>query len=422
MTLRWALRFFCPSSVTAMPRNQVDVAVVGGGILGLATADALQARLPGSSVLVLEKEEAVATHQTGRNSGVVHAGLYYTPGSLKAALAVRGGDRMVDFCAQHGIAHDRCGKLVVATTSVEIPRLQALAERSRANGVAVTELGTEEAREREPHVACMAALHVPSTGRADFAGVARTLANQVGNAGGEVRTGVRVGRATPSSDGWTIEMDDGSEVQPVAARFLVGCAGLHADRVARAAGERPDTRILPFRGEYLDVVGASADLVRGLVYPVPDPRFPFLGVHLTRGLDNHVHAGPNAVLALAREGYRWSDISARDLAATAVWPGTVRLLARYGRVGFDELLRSLSRRRFVATAQRLVPDLDPADLQRAPAGVRAQAVDRQGALLDDFALIDGDRSLHVLNAPSPAATASLEIAALIANRVASAIS
>ena len=392
----------------------VDVVVIGGGILGLATADALQARLPGASIVVLEKEDVVATHQTGRNSGVIHAGLYYAPGSLKAELATRGGARMVEFCANYGVAHDRCGKLVVATSNDEVPRLTALAERARANGVTITDLTAEEAHEYEPHVAAIAAFHVAATGRADFAGVAAALARQVSAAGGEIRTGVRAGRATSTATGWRIETDG----LPLNARFLVGCAGLHADRVARAAGQRPDARILPFRGEYLDVTGPSADLVRGLGYPVPDPRFPFLGVHLTRGLDDHVHAGPNAVLAMAREGYRWSDTSIRDLLGAVAWPGTTRLIGRYWRPGLEELLRSLSRRRFVSAARRLIPDLDRADLRRAPAGVRAQAVDRRGSLLDDFALVDGDRSLHVLNAPSPAATASLEIGALIADQVA----
>jgi L-2-hydroxyglutarate oxidase len=236
--------------------------------------------------------------------------------------------------------------------------------------------------------------------------------------GGEVRTGIRAGRANLTAGGWRI--DTGAE--PLTAHFLVGCAGLHADQVAQAAGERPDVRILPFRGEYLDVTGPSADLVRGLVYPVPDPRFPFLGVHLTRGLDDAVHAGPNAVLALAREGYRWSDVAIRDLLGTAAWPGTARLVARYWRPGLAELARSINRDRFVTAARRLVPDLDRNDLRRAPAGVRAQAVNRSGALLDDFALLDGDRSLHVLNAPSPAATASLEIGALVAERVAQSVS
>ena len=394
--------------------TRVDVVVVGGGIIGLATADALMTRLPGVTVSVLEKEASVATHQTGRNSGVVHAGIYYAPGSMKADLAVRGGDRMVDFCAEHDIAHDRCGKLVVATTDAQRPRLDALAERARANGVAVTSLTPDAAREHEPHVACVAALHVAATGRADFAGVAHALAERIIAEGGEVRTGTTAGRARPTPGGWKVETTSGS----VHARFLVGCAGLHADRVARRSGASSDVRILAFRGEYLDVIGRSADLVHGLVYPVPDPRFPFLGVHLTRGLDGHVHAGPNAVLALAREGYRWSDVSLRDLASTLTWPGTARLVGRYWRPGFDEMVRSLSRRRFMAAAQQLVPNLDTADVTRAPAGVRAQAVDRRGALLDDFHLVDGERSLHVLNAPSPAATASLEIGALVADRVA----
>ena len=397
--------------VSTDPR--ADVVVVGGGILGLATAHALIRRLPGISVVVLEKENTVAAHQTGHNSGVIHAGLYYPPGSLKASLAVRGGERLVDFCADHGIAHDRCGKLVVATSDDQRTRLTALAERARANGVPVTELTPEAAAEHEPHVSCVAALHVPSTGRADFAAVARTLAELVTAAGGEVRTGVRAGRATTTAEGWLIDTPNG----PFRSRFLVGCAGLHADRVAQRSGARPDARILPFRGEYLNVTGQSAGLVQGLVYPVPDPRFPFLGVHLTRSLDGQVHAGPNAVLALAREGYSWFDISPRDMASTLAWPGTARLLSRYWRPGLDEMIRSLSHNRFMTAARLLVPSLDAADVCRAPAGVRAQAVDRDGTLLDDFHLLDGDRSLHVLNAPSPAATASLEIGTLVADRV-----
>ena len=396
---------------------RADVVVVGGGILGLATAHALIRRLPGISVVVLEKENTVAVHQTGRNSGVIHAGLYYPPGSLKAGLAVRGGERLVDFCADHGIAHDRCGKLVVATSDDQRPQLTALAERARANGVPVTELTPGAAAEHEPHVSCVAALHVPSTGRADFAAVAQSLAGLVAAAGGEVRTGVQAGRATTTAEGWLIDTPNG----PIRSRFLVGCAGLHADRVARRSGARPDARILPFRGEYLDVTGPSADLVRGLVYPVPDPRFPFLGVHLTRGLDGRVHAGPNAVLALAREGYRWSDVSVRDLASTLVWGGTSRLVVRYWRPGLTELVRSVSRRRFAADARRLIPGLRTGDLRRAPSGVRAQAVDRRGELVDDFHLVAGERSLHVLNAPSPAATASLEIGALVADRIAVAL-
>lgn len=396
-----------------MSRPSFDVIVAGGGILGLATAHALVQRLPGASVAVLEKEPELATHQTGRNSGVIHSGIYYTPGSLKARLAVEGAERMVAFCAEHDIAHDRCGKLVAAVDGAELARLRDLADRAGANGVPVEELSPEGARELEPHLRCAAALHVPSTGRADFRAVAHRLADLVVEAGGSVRTGVRVTGGSPTADGWELATEDG----PVSGRFLVGCAGLQSDRLARRTGSDPGARIVPFRGEYLDLVGHSADLVSGLVYPVPDPRFPFLGVHLTRGLDGHVHAGPNAVLALAREGYGRCAVSPRDLFETLAWPGTARLVGRYWRPGLGELRRSLSRRRFAQAARRLVPDLDPADFRRAPSGIRAQALDRSGALLDDFHLVDGERAVHVVNAPSPAATASLAIGEVIAERV-----
>lgn len=394
--------------------RSVDVVVVGGGILGLATAHSLLGRLPGASVVVLEKEAEVATHQTGRNSGVVHSGIYYAPGSLKARLAVEGAERMLAFCAEHRIAHDRCGKLVAAVGAGEDARLRDLADRAGANGVPATRLTPEAVREHEPHLCCTSALHVPSTGRADFVAVARRLAAMVVDAGGDVRTGLAVAGGRSTGTGWTLDTDAG----PVHARFLVGCAGLQGDRLARRTGHDPGVRIVPFRGEYLDVRAPSAGLVRGLVYPVPDPRFPFLGVHLTRGLDGHVHAGPNAVLALAREGYgRWAA-SPRDLVETLAWPGTVRLVGRYWRPGLDELWRSLSRRRFAGAARRLFPDLDPADLHRAPSGIRAQALDRAGSLVDDFHLVDGDRAVHVVNAPSPAATAALAIGDVVADRVA----
>ncbi len=397
-----------------MEGRRADVVVVGGGIIGLATAHALQGRLDGASVVVLEKESEVGTHQTGHNSGVIHAGIYYQPGSLKARLAVLGAASMAAFCADHGVAHDRCGKLVVATDEDGRRRLSDLGARAAANGVEVAELEPAAAAELEPHVSCVAALHVPSTGRADFGAVARVLADRVEGAGGTVRTGVSFASARATASGWSVRTEDG----PMSAGFLVGCAGLHSDRVALGSGADPGARILPFRGEYLDVVGPSADLVRGLVYPVPDPALPFLGVHLTRGLDGRVHAGPNAVLALAREGYRWSDASLRDLASTVAWPGTLRMARRWWRAGLDEALRSVSTSRFADSARVLVPDLDPADLSRSGAGVRAQAVDVHGNLLDDFHLVEGERSLHVVNAPSPAATASLEIGGLVADRVA----
>ncbi|MBT3245999.1 MAG: L-2-hydroxyglutarate oxidase [Actinobacteria bacterium] len=397
-----------------MADSPTDVLVVGAGIVGLATADALQLRLPGIGVTVLEKELEVAAHQTGHNSGVLHAGIYYTPGSRKADLAVSGIESMVDFCVDNAIPHDRCGKLVVATTPDEAHRLEILAERAGANGVAVSRLSPEAAQELEPDVACVAALHVPSTGRADFVGVANELARRITSRGGSIRTGVECRRAAVVDGNWLVDTSD----EPVRARYLLGCAGLHSDRVARRSGTDPAARIIPFRGEYLDVTGPSADLVRGLIYPVADPRLPFLGVHLTRGLDGQVHAGPNAVLALSREGYRWRDASARDLAESLSWPGSLRLAGRYWRVGLAESARSLSTRRFAASAQELVPGLDPADFARATSGVRAQAVDVRGNLLDDFHLVGGDMSLHVINAPSPAATAALEIGKLVADQVA----
>ena len=399
-----------------MSTARIDVVVVGGGIVGLATARALTARLAGASGVVLDKEQTLAAHQTSHNSGILHAGIYYQPGSLKARLAVEGCERMADFCTERGIVHDRCGKLVVATDETERTRLEGVAERARANGVAVAELSPGEAAELEPHVRCVAALHVPSTGRADFAAVARTMAKEVRAASGTVRTGVEVLRGTPTAGGWRIETSKG----PLDARFLVGCAGLHSDRRARRSGSDPQAVILPFRGEYLEVSEPAASLVRGLIYPVPDPRFPFLGVHLTRGLDDRVHAGPNAILALAREGYRRHDVSVRDVLSMAIWPGTARLVARYWRPGLAELARALSRRRFTKAARRLVPDLDAADLSSGTSGVRAQAVDRSGGLVDDFTLVEGERSLHLVNAPSPAATAALGIGELVAGRVAAA--
>ena len=326
-----------------MARPSFDVVVAGGGILGLATAHALVQRLPGASVAVLEKEPELATHQTGRNSGVIHSGIYYTPGSLKARLAVEGAERMVAFCAEHDIAHDRCGKLVAAVDGAELARLRDLADRAGANGVPVEELSPEGARELEPHLRCAAALHVPSTGRADFRAVAHRLADLVVEAGGSVRTGVRVTGGSPTADGWELATEDGL----VSGRFLVGCAGLQSDRLARRTGSDPGARIVPFRGEYLDLVGHSADLVSGLVYPVPDPRFPFLGVHLTRGLDGHVHAGPNAVLAFAREGYRKTNFNPRDLFDALTYSGLWRFAFKYPKMCVHELRGSFSKKFFI---------------------------------------------------------------------------
>jgi L-2-hydroxyglutarate oxidase len=376
--------------------------VIGGGIVGLATAHRLLLDRPDAQVTVLEKEDRVAAHQTGHNSGVIHAGVYYAPGSLKARLCRAGSRSMVEFCEAHGIPAQVCGKLIVATGEEELPRLHALQERAVANGLAARLLTAEQAREYEPNVACVAAMHVPTTGIVDFAAVCRTLATLVEKAGGEVRLATKVTAIRPG-----LVVTTRGEV---AADVLINCAGLYADRIARLAGVDPPARIVPFRGEYYELKPQRRELVRGLIYPVPDPRFPFLGVHLTRMIDGSVHAGPNAVLATAREGYRWRRFSARDVAGILGWPGMWRMGRRHYRYGLTEVRRSLSRRRFAADLARLVPALTAADIAPAGSGVRAQAVRRDGGLVDDFLIVARPGQLHVLNAPSPAATSSLEIA------------
>ena len=381
--------------------------VVGAGIVGLAVAHRLLQDRPHATVTVLEKENRVGGHQTGHNSGVIHSGIYYRPGSLRAKLCVAGARSMVEFCREHGIPVEVTGKLIAATTEAELPRLQTLAKRAEANGVPARLVDPAAARELEPHVACLAGLHITSTGITDYGAVCEVLAKLIVDRGGEVRTGVRVtsiGTDRVHTTAGEVPMDT-----------LVNCAGLHADRIARMAGVTPPVRIIPFRGEYFTI--RRADLVRGLIYPVPDPDLPFLGVHLTRTVDGHLHAGPNAVLALAREGYRWRRVNLRDLAETVGYPGMWRLARRHLGTGVDEVRRSLSRRRFAASLARLVPDVTTEDLVPAPAGVRAQAVGRDGALLDDFLLVRHERQLHVLNAPSPAATSSLEIARRIADEL-----
>lgn len=394
--------------------RRTDVTVVGGGILGLATADALLSAEPGLDVLVLEKEPRLASHQTGRNSGVLHSGLYYRPSSLKARLCVAGRRSLLELCHQEGVAHEVCGKVVVAVDVEELPALRVLHERAAANGVRAELVDAGRLRELEPHAAGVAALHVLDTGIVDFRAVTEALCARVRRAGGEVRTGCAVLAARAEASSMLVEASD----EAVRSSFLVNCAGLQADRVAAAGGAAPDDlRIVPFRGEYYELVRHRRQLVRNLVYPVPDPRFPFLGVHLTRGIDGGVHAGPNAVLATAREGYRWRDVEPAELRELVAFPGMRRLARAHWRTGAHEVLRSLMKRRFVADLQRLVPDLVVSDLEEAPAGVRAQAVRVDGSLVDDFAFRDAPRALHVLNAPSPAATASLEIGKVIAARV-----
>jgi len=386
-----------------------DVLVIGGGIVGLSTAYAITRAAPGTRVTVLEKEAGPARHQTGRNSGVIHSGIYYRPGSLKARYAVRGAAEMVKFCAEYDIPHTVTGKLIVATERDELPRLHALVQRGRENGLTVRELGTAQMAEFEPEITGLAAIHVGTTGICDFTAVARRLAEA---SGAEIRYGARVERIDRRPErGVAVRTASGDIVR---GRMLVNCAGLYCDEIARLTGDEPGVRIVPFRGEYYEL--ARPELVRGLVYPVPDPAFPFLGVHLTRGTDGGVHVGPNAVPALAREGYDWRTVRPRELAGTLAWPGAWQLARRHWRYGAGELHRSLSRSAFTEAVRRLLPAVTEDDLVPAAAGVRAQAVLRDGTLADDFLIQRTPRAVHVLNAPSPAATASLPIGREIARR------
>ena len=390
------------------------VVVVGGGILGLATARLIAREQPGAEVTVLEKEPQLGLHQTAANSGVVHAGIYYEPGSLKARLCRRGVALLRDFCAERGLPYEACGKLVVALDEAELPRLERLAERAHANGVpGLRRIDAAQLREVEPHAAGIAALHSPETAITDFRAVALALADELTERGGTVRTGVEVTRVRSGAQ-VAVELADGSELQ--ADRAIV-CAGLHADRLARRSGEDAAPRIVPFRGEYWALRPERRSLVRGLIYPLPDPALPFLGVHLTKQVDGSVLIGPNAVLATAREGYRRSTVHGRDLAETLAWPGTWRLIGRHWRAGVDEAKRSLSKSVFVDEARRYVPELRIGDAVRAGSGVRAQAVDRDGALVDDFRIGGNARIAWIRNAPSPAATSSLAIAEEIVSRL-----
>jgi L-2-hydroxyglutarate oxidase len=395
---------------------KVDVAIVGGGIVGLATARAVVRAAPGTSVAVIEKEATVAAHQSGRNSGVIHAGVYYAPGSAKARLCTAGRISMVAYCQEHGIAHEVCGKIVVAVDEVDRGRLAELERRCHQNGVRAELIGPEKLREIEPHVRGVAALHVHDTGVVDYANVCRALVQEIEAAGVTVRTGTALLGADERAAGMVLHTSGG----PIEAERVVTCAGLHADEVARiVSGDDAvaGVRVVAFRGEYRELVPQRSDLVRALVYPVADPAYPFLGVHLTRGIDGHVHVGPNAVLAFAREGYQWRRINPRHLSATLTFPGFRRFARKHWKFGLDEMARSVSKRRFTAAAQRLVPELTADDLVVAPAGVRAQAIGRDGELLDDFVIRSTGRAVHVLNAPSPAATASLEIGKEIASRL-----
>ncbi|MFL6302179.1 MAG: L-2-hydroxyglutarate oxidase [Candidatus Sulfotelmatobacter sp.] len=389
------------------------VAIIGGGIVGLATAHQLLQRFPSTRLLLLEKESGPGRHQTGHNSGVLHCGLYYKPGSTKARLAVQGIRRMVKFCLQHDIPHELCGKIVLATDESELPALHALLERGRANGLdGLQWLRREQIAEFEPHAAGVAALRVPQEGIVDYTAVADAMAREIQTRGGEVRFSAEVTRLR-NGGRWKIHTSRGE----FEADFLINCAGLQCDRVGRKAGIRDPTQIVPFRGEYYKLKPDREHLVRNLIYPVPDPRFPFLGVHFTRLIHGGIEAGPNAVLAFAREGYRFSDVSLRDMMDTLTYRGFWRFLLRYPSMCWDEFRRSYSKQLFCLSLQRLVPDLRLEDLTTGGAGVRAQAISPSGELVQDFYFVCRDRALHVLNAPSPAATASLAIAEEIIDRV-----
>ena len=390
-----------------------DLAVVGGGIVGLATAYQFTQRFPGRRVVVLEKEAVVAEHQTGHNSGVLHSGIYYKPGSLKAINCRAGKKAMEAFCAAEGIAHEICGKVIVAVTEAELPALDRIYERGVANGIDCTIIDKARLAELEPHASGVRAVHVPEAGIVNYRQVCERLAEKVRQAGGEILFQARVTAVRHHADGVTVVSAAGDRT----ARQLVNCAGLHSDRVAKLTGVNPGCQIVPFRGEYFALKPSAHRLCRNLIYPTPDPQFPFLGVHFTRMIDGSVECGPNAVLAFGREGYSFWSVNFRDLIGTLTYGGFVRMALKHWRMGFGEMWRSLNKGAFVRALQRLVPDIRAEDLEPAPAGIRAQAVAPDGGLVDDFLIVEGDRVVHVCNAPSPAATASLQIGTAVVDRL-----
>ena len=389
-----------------MESNQYDIVIIGGGILGLSTAMQLLERVPNWRVVVIEKEAQLATHQTGHNSGVMHSGIYYRPGSYKAQFCVAGLNNMVKFCDENEIEYQQCGKVIVALNESELGRLQDLFERGTANGVPDLEIvGPERLKEIEPHTVGMRALWAPHTGIVDFTKVAVAFANKFQQAGGDIFTGAAVKKITNMTGSVALETTKGT----LQAKHLINCAGLYADKVATMTGEKLGVKIIPFRGEYYTLSPESHHLVSGLIYPVPDPQFPFLGVHFTRNIKGHVEAGPNAVMALRREGYRKRDFSLGESMANLAYPGFWKMAAKYWKIGMGEVYRSFNKRVFLHDLQRLIPEIRNSDLASGGSGVRAQAVARDGSLLDDFSIIQGRDAIHVLNAPSPGATSSLAI-------------
>lgn len=401
-------------SSSPVSARTADIVVVGGGIVGLATAWRLTERFPGKRVIVLEKEPGLAFHQTGHNSGVLHSGIYYKPGSLKAVNCREGKRAMEEFCAREGIAYEICGKVIVALDESELPALERIYERGQANGVRCEVIGRERLLELEPHAAGIRAIHVPETGIVDYSQVCERLAQRVKERGGEVVTRARVTAMRGGGPRVVVESTAGA----FETGYIVNCAGLYCDRVARLSGQSPEAKIVPFRGEYFELVSEAEHLCRNLIYPVPDPSFPFLGVHFTRMIGGGVECGPNAVLAFAREGYTKKVVNLRDLAESLTYPGFIRLASRHWKTGMGEMWRSFSKAAFVRELQRLMPEIREEHLHPAPAGIRAQAVARDGAPLDDFLIQESERVVNVLNAPSPGATASLNIGKVIAETLA----
>ncbi len=390
-----------------------DFTVVGGGLLGLATAHTLATRWPGCGIAVLEKEARWAAHQSGRNSGVIHSGIYYEPGSLKARFCREGRERMLGFCQEHDVRHDMCGKVIVATEPGQLPRLRDLERRGRENGLELRWVEGDDLLAIEPHVKGIAAIYVKDAGIVDFPGVADALARLAEEAGAQILLGSRVTGIQQGPDGVRVTGPDFEHE----TRFLINCAGLHSDRIGRMAGGSPPVHIVPFRGEYYELRPEKHHLVKGLIYPVPDPALPFLGVHLTRMIKGSVHAGPNAVLAFSREGYRRWDIDAGDLREIVSFPGLWRLAGRFWKSAIHEVTRSFCKSLFAASCRKLVPEVEAADLTPSPAGVRAQALSDEGRLVHDFIIEEGPRAIHVYNAPSPAATSSIRIAEGIVDRI-----
>jgi L-2-hydroxyglutarate oxidase len=393
---------------------QYNVAIVGGGIVGLATAYHLAQQYPGQSLVVLEKESDIATHQTGRNSGVIHSGIYYAPGSLKAENCREGKRRLVAFCEREGVAYEMCGKVIVAVTEAERPRLHAIYQRGQENRIACELIGPERLHELEPHTMGVEAIHVPEAGIADYVGVSRRLAEIIREKGHVILTNAEVRGMAISGSGIVLETAAGE----VEARYVVNCAGLYADRVAQMSGQQTKVQVVPFRGEYFELKPRARHLCRNLIYPVPDPAFPFLGVHFTRMIDGRVECGPSAVLAFAREGYTLGTIHWRELAEILRYRGFARLALRHWRKGLTEIGQSMSQRVYLKALRHLIPGITLSDLQPAPAGVRAQALTPQGAMVQDFLIVETERVVNVINAASPAATASLNVGEHIAERLA----